>query len=455
MNRPPAVDAARRVAYATVLAVETDRAYANLLLPRLLRESSAEERDAAFATEIAYGTLRWQGVLDQVLAHGSTRPVEALDPQVRAVLRTGAYQLLRMRVPAHAAVHASVQLARAVVGERVAGFVNAVLRRVAERDWAGWVEELAPQDSVGRLAFAAGSPRWVAQAMADALDGDLSQLEAALAEDRPVTHLVARPGRITRDELLAAAGPHATPAPWSPFAVRLAGGDPAAVAPVREGRAAVQDEGSQLAALVLARAGEAAEGERWLDICAGPGGKAALLAGLLPAGGRLLAADLHPHRARLVAGAVSGAAADVVTADGTRPPWRPGTFDRVLVDVPCTGLGALRRRPEVRWRRQPADVVALASLQERLLVEAIDSARPGGLVAYVTCSPHPAETRAVVERAIAARPSTERVDARLFLPELPDLGPGPDVQLWPHLHGTDAMYLALLRSGVSPGSPDP
>jgi 16S rRNA (cytosine967-C5)-methyltransferase len=449
MTQRVSADPARRAAYDTVLAVETEGAYANLLLPRLLRAGGVGTRDAAFATELAYGTLRWQGVLDEVLAQGSNRPVEALDPTVRAVLRIGAYQQLRMRVPAHAAVHASVQLARVVIGERVGGFVNAVLRRVGERQWPGWVDALAPTDPVGRLAFAAGSPAWVAHALLDAVGGDLGQLEAALGEDRPVTHLVARPGRITREQLLSIAGSDATAGPWSPFAVRLAGGDPAALEPVRDGRAAVQDEGSQLAALALARAAEPSAGERWLDLCAGPGGKSALLAGLLPPAGRLLAADLRPHRARLVARAVAGRSADVVVADGTRPPWLPGRFDRVLVDVPCSGLGALRRRPEVRWRRQPGDVDALAPLQERLLVQGLDSARPGGLVAYVTCSPHPAETRAVVNRAMAARPATTWIDARPLLTDVPDLGEGPDVQLWPHRHGTDAIYVALLRSGLS------
>lgn len=457
-QRRPA-DPARRTAYDVVVAVEVDNAYANLLMQRLLRERALSARDAAFATELGYGTLRWAGVLDQVIASGSNRPVDALDPQVRAVLRMGAYQLLHMRVPTHAAVHATVDLARAVAGEKVVRFVNAVLRRVGERDWTAWVERLAPVDEVGRLAFEHGHPRWIVEAFAAALGSDVDELRRALAEDRPVTHLAARPGRISREELLDQAPAGATAGPWSPYAVRLAGGDPASIAAVREGAAGVQDEGSQLVALALTRvalADEHASSSRWLDVCAGPGGKASLLAGLLPEGGQLVAADRQPHRARLVAGVLSGHAGVVtVVADGTRPGWPVAGFDRVLVDAPCTGLGALRRRPEVRWRRSPDDVRPLVELQRALLGAAVDAVRPGGVVAYVTCSPHPAETREVVDHVLASRPDLTLLDARDALAGVTDLGAGPDVQLWPHRHGTDAMYLALLRRSSPASTPDP
>jgi len=438
-------DAARRVAVDVVQAVDTDNAYANLLLPRLLRERGISTRDAAFASEITYGALRWQGILDVVVAEAAARDVATLEPGVRAVIRVGTYQLLRMRTPPHAAVHATVELARAVCGHRPVGLVNAVLRKVAAAPWEEWLRRLAPADDVGRVAFTSGYPRWIAAAVLDALAGDVDELTLALAEDRPVTHLVARPGRISRDELLAQAGADATPGPWSPYAVRLAAGDPAALPAVRDRRAGVQDEGSQLVAVAAATVPLDGDRGRWLDTCAGPGGKSALLAGLLPPSGRLLCADLQPHRARLVQSAV-GTTASVVVADGTWPAWPTGAFDRVLVDAPCTGLGALRRRPEVRWRRTEADVPRLAELQTRLLLAALDAARPGGLVAYVTCSPHRDETSGVVRRAQAQRPGVTAVDARTALPHVSGLGAGPDVQLWPHRHGTDAMYLALVRS---------
>jgi 16S rRNA (cytosine967-C5)-methyltransferase len=412
----------------------------------MLRERSITGTDAAFATELTYGTLRRSGVLDVVIGAGARRDAATLDPAVRAVLRLGAYQLLHTRVPPHAAVSATVDLSRDVAGPRPAGLVNAVLRRVAERDWTGWVEQLAPRDdSLGRLAFDRGYPRWIAVALLDALGGDMAELDRALDEARPSTHLVARPGLISRDALLAAAGPDASAGPWSPYAVRLAGGDPAGLAAIRDRRAGVQDEGSQLVALAMARAPIDGRDSWWLDACAGPGGKASLLAGLLPDGARLLAADLAPHRAALVRQALTRASTvPVVVADATRPAWRDGGFDRVLVDAPCTGLGVLRRRPEVRWRRRPEDAARLQVIQRELLSAAINAVRVGGAVVYATCSPHLSETVAVVEATLQDHADVEAIDARPLFGEVPELGDGPSVQLWPQRHGTDAMFVAVL-----------
>lgn len=437
-------DPARRVAADLVLAVERDAAYSNLLLPRLLRERRLTGTDAAFATEVGYGTLRWQGVLDQVIASAAGRDIADLDPEVRAVLRVGSYQVLHTRVPPHAAVSTTVDLARVVAGHRPAGLVNAVMRKVAQRDWWRWVDALAPAEDVGRLAFEHGYPAWVGEAFLGALGGDRRELGRALQADRPATHLMARPGAITRDALLQQAGAGATPAPFSPYAVHLAGGDPGAMAAVREGRARAQDEGSQLVALALAAAPVEGRDDRWLDACAGPGGKASLLSGLLPSGARLVAADVQPHRAALVRHGVRGTATAVIAADGTRPAWQREAFDRVLVDVPCSGLGALRRRPEVRWRRTVDDIARLGSLQRAVLDHAADSTRQGGVIGYATCSPHRAETVEVVADVVAARGDLEPVDVRALLPGVPELGDGPHVQLWPHRHGTDAMFLAVL-----------
>ncbi|MGN6472155.1 MAG: RsmB/NOP family class I SAM-dependent RNA methyltransferase [Mycobacteriales bacterium] len=439
----PSKDPARRTAVDLVLAVERDAAYANLLLPRLLRERALSSLDATFATEIGYGALRWQGVLDEVLAAASGRDVAKLDPEVRAVLRVGAYQLLHMRVATHAAVSTTVEMGKEVAGHRTSGLVNAVMRRVSERDWSSWVSEVAPADGVGRIAFERGYPTWIASAILDALGGDVAELARALAADRPVTHLAAKPGAIGRDELLARSGEGATAGPFSPYAVHLAGGDPGRIAAVQDGLAQVQDEGSQLVALAVTRAGIDGRDERWLDMCAGPGGKSGLLARLLPGDGCLVAAEVHPHRAALVRSTAPDAA--VVVADSTRAAWHEGSFDRVLLDAPCTGLGALRRRPEVRWRRLPEDVNRLAGLQRELLAAAMKAARVGGLVVYATCSPHLAETRDVVAAELARNPGVEQLDARPCFPGVPELGAGPDVQLWPHRHGTDAMYVAVLR----------
>jgi 16S rRNA (cytosine967-C5)-methyltransferase len=422
------------------------------VLPRLLRERGLDSRDAALATELAYGALRGQGLLDAVLAACSSRPLEQVDPALRRVLRLGAHQLLRTRIPAHAAVSATVDLARDVTTAGPAAYANAVLRAVSRRDLDGWLAAVAPpaaDDPLAHLAVVHSHPRWVVSAFRDALGGSLEETARALAADdvRPQVHLVARPGRLEREALLAEVGTAGTPGPFSPFAVRLAEGDPGRLPSVRSGAAAAQDEGSQLCALALAGAPLTGADERWLDVCAGPGGKAALLAGLAgERGAALVAAELAPHRARLVASALAGATAPTlpVAADGRLPAWRDAAFDRVLVDAPCTGLGALRRRPEARWRRRPEDVAGLTRLQRELLARALDAVRPGGLVAYVTCSPHLAETRVPVDDVLR-RGDADLLDARPLLPGVPELGDRHAVQLWPHRHGTDAMHLALLR----------
>ncbi|MDP9240703.1 MAG: rRNA small subunit methyltransferase B, partial [Actinomycetota bacterium] len=437
-------DPARRAAYDVLSAVRERDAYANLVLPGLLRERRLSGRDAALATELAYGTLRAQGTLDAILAHCVDRPLDTLDGAVRDLLRLGAYQLLRTRVPSHAAVSATVDLARTVTSAGPAKLVNAVLRKVGARDDASWLDLVTPpygEDPVGSLAMRHGHPRWIAQAFRDTLDGDLEQTAAALAADdiRPQVHLAARPGQLSQTELAAASG--GEPGPWSPLAVRLDGGDPHAIAAVRDGRAQVQDEGSQLVTLALAGAPIEGADTRWLDLCAGPGGKAALLGGLAAQrDARLTAVEPREHRAALVRQAVAGLPVDVRVADGRE---MDGVYDRVLVDAPCTGLGALRRRPDARWRRQPADVPDLTRLQRELLTAALRVTRPGGVVAYTVCSPHVAETRVVVDD-IVRRGGGVLLDARAALPGVPDLGAGPWVQLWPHRHGTDAMFLALL-----------
>ena len=470
-------------------AVDDRDAYANLLLPALLTDRGLTGRDAAFATELTYGTLRGRGTYDAILAACSDR--DRLDPPVRDVLRLGAHQLLATKVGAHAAVATSVDLAKDVCGPRPSGFVNAVLRRLATRDLDAWIAIVAPDaagDPAGYLSVRHSYPRWIVEAFREALGAAAAETSdalaagnarpevvLALAEPRPSAEADAGPGADT-GPLAASAGPGAesrplaaagTPTRWSPYGLRLAGGDPTPL--IAGGRAAVQDEASQLAALALARVGLTGRDDLWLDLCAGPGGKARLLSGLAAArGARLVASDVRPHRARKVLAALrparqapgaSAPEAAVIAADGLRVPWRPGTFDRVLADVPCSGLGSLRRRPEARWRKTPADVQALAGLQRRLLESAIDSVRPGGVVAYVTCSPHVAETSQVVTAVAAGRDDVSILDAPAVLAEVPGLrpdrpgdpdppaGPRPSrfAQFWPHRHGTDAIFLALLR----------
>jgi 16S rRNA (cytosine967-C5)-methyltransferase len=440
-------DLVRRTAFDVLRAVDTRDAYANLLLPNRLRDRGLTGRDAALATELTYGTLRGRGTYDAILAMCSDRPPHRIDPPLLDVLRLGAHQLLRTRIPAHAAVATAVDLARSVSGPGQAGFVNAVLRKVAARDLAAWIAIVAPADELGRLSVTYSHPRWIVSALRDAVGP--AQVEELLAadNDRPKVTLVARPGRATVAELLAAG---AEPARYGPYAAYLPEGDPAALEAVRDGRAAVQDEASQLVAQALVAAPvDGRHDGRWLDLCAGPGGKAGLLSALAAGrDARLLACDLQPHRAQLIERMVDARTA-IAVIDGTAPAWRPGTFDRILVDVPCTGLGALRRRPEARWRRTPETVAALGPLQRRLLSIALQSVRPGGVVGYVTCSPHLAETRVVVDDVLRDRSDVRRLDAPEVLtgiaPALTGLGDGPYAQFWPHRHGTDAMFLALLQ----------
>ncbi len=453
--RTTRADPAREAAFDVLAAIRDKDAYTNLVLPPLLRSRAITGRDAAFATELVSGTVRRQGTYDAVIAANLDRPLAKVDAAVLDALRLGTHQLLAMRVPSHAAVGTSVDLVRAKVGQGPSGFVNAVLRKVAAHDLSGWVRRVAPDpaaDPVGFSSVAHSHPRWVVSALAEALGapGSDTELDALLSADNepPKVTLVARPGLSTVEELVAAGGTAST---LSPYAVQLTSGDPGEVPAVAEGRAGVQDEGSQLVAVALARATVDGRDERWLDVCAGPGGKSALLAALARRGGaRLLASERQVHRAGLVASATGTAGPGllgVVAADGTRPAWRDETFDRVLVDAPCSGLGALRRRPESRWRRTERDVEDLVPLQRALLATALDAVRPGGVVAYVTCSPVLAETSGVVSAVLAERDDVHLEDAGPLFPGVTDLaGPLPGtVQLWPHRHGTDAMFLALLR----------
>ena len=441
------IDVARRTALSVLLAVTGEGAYANLALAEALAAHNLAGSDAALATELVAGTCRGMGTYDAVIEAASGRRLRSLQPAVVGVLRLATHQLLGMRTPAHAAAATSVELARGAIGERATGVVNAIVRRIAADDLDGWLARLTEGlEAREALALRTMHPRWIVDAWADVLVPE--ELEAALAADNvpALTTLVVRPGLAEREELVAAG---AEPTRFSPYGARRAGA-PGDVPAVRDRRAGVQDEGSQIVAWALGRA-EARPGA-WLDLCAGPGGKSALLTGLAQRDGSwLVASELQPHRAALVAAAVScysRSSVQVIVADGTRPAWGAGSFTRVMADVPCSGLGALRRRPDARWRKLADDVRQMHGLQCDLLRTALASVEPGGLVAYVTCSPHRHETVDVVVEVTADRSDVEVLDAPAALPEVPDAAALLDprfVQLWPHRHGTDAMFLALLR----------
>lgn len=455
-------DGPRRVAFEVLQQVAQSDAYANLVLPPALTREALSGRDAAFATELTYGTLRMLGRYDAIIFQCIDRDISKIDSPVLDLLRLGAHQVLGMRVPPHAAVSETVGLARSTVGAGSAQFINAILRRVSERELSQWLEIIAKaQDNeIDALSVTESHAPWITRALRESLIAagrpatELSDLLKA-NNDAPRVTLVARPDLADPEELLEVPG--STRGRWTPTAVVLSGRDPGSLREVREGQAGVQDEGSQLLTLAFANAPVEGSDTKWLDMCAGPGGKAALLGALAAQrGATLVANESQEHRAALVVKSLQAIPEEAIERvqvwDGRDiGDLEPQTYDRVLLDAPCTGLGALRRRPEARWRRQVKDVTILTQLQKELLVSALKATRVGGVVGYVTCSPHLAETRFVVEDAIKAfgKDSVERLDARELVQNI--AGPGmeladrTDVQLFGHLHGTDAMHMTVLR----------
>jgi 16S rRNA (cytosine967-C5)-methyltransferase len=423
-------DPVRSVAFHALRAVAEKDAYVNLVLPAMLDEHHVEGRDAAFATELVHGTLRRQGTYDAIIDHVASKGIGSIDRPVLDALRLGAHPLLSMRVPAHAAVSETVDVVRREIGHKPVAFANALLRKIGQKDLDGWLAIVTKDlDEDAARSIRASHPLWVVQALKQALGGHATQIDKLLTADNepPRVTLVARPGLSTPDQLPGTTGS------LSPYARILdEGGDPGAIAEVRDGRAGVQDEGSQLVAIALAEATVDGPDARWLDLCAGPGGKAALLGALAAQrGASLVANEMQEHRAELVRHGVRRLSnVDVTVHDGREGPWEPGSFDRVLVDAPCTGLGALRRRPESRWRRKPSDLDSLVPLQEALLTRALELVRPGGVVAYATCSPHVRETTGVLDAVVADRDDLEIESTH---------------QWWPHIDGTDAMFCVVVR----------
>lgn len=453
-RRGVTVSPARRAAYDALLQVATDASYANLALGTAIARHKLDSQQAATATELVNGTARLMGTYDRIIARASGREIGSLEPAVVTVLRLSSHEQLSMRTPAHAAVDEAVNLGRIAVGHRVTGVINAIARKVGRQDLPGWLGLLsAEEDYLAGLGTRTHHPVWIA----DVYDYLLAEDAEAglLANNVPATPtLVVRPGLVERDSL---SEDGLEPTALSPFGFRRPG-KPGALKEVRQGRAGVQDEGSQLMAWLLSLAPAAPETDDlpWLDICAGPGGKAALLTGLArERGTSLVANEKAPHRAKLVSQALAryDDGWTVVAGDALNPPWQQGSFARVMADVPCTGLGSLRRRPETRWRRTEDDLTELVALQAKLIESAWAATAVGGVLAYVTCSPHPLETVEQVHAFMDNHPEAELLDApALLLPQFQDDVADtahPDdhrmVQLWPHRHGTDAMFGALLR----------
>ena len=438
--KSPKPDAPRLLAFDLITEVNRNEGYSNLLLPQALSSSALEERDRNLATELVYGTLRMQGKHDWVLAQISDRPWSEVDPGIIDVARLGVHQIHEMRIPDHAAVAATVEVARKRIGESKASFVNALLRSVTRKSIDDWFAPLLDiKDPVLRMSIQYSHPEWIISAYYDLLK-DWQQVEAALEINNvpALPTLVSWPGYSTQEELIAL-GAEATT--YSTLGARWKG-NPGSLEIIRHRLAGVQDEGSQLVATVFA---SVANGASWLDLCAGPGGKAALLSSIAAQRDiSFTANEISTPRADLVRRVVHGAR--VWTGDGREVATHGESFDAVLIDAPCTGLGALRRRPEVRWRRTLKDLRELTQLQRELINSAIEVINPGGVLGYATCSPHLAETTVQVSEIIKKHPEMELVDIAPYLPQsLENATRGGAMALWTHLHGTDAMFLAVLK----------
>jgi len=440
----------RRLALEVLADVTHGGAYANIALPKALAASGLDSRDRGFVTELVYGSLRRQGELDTVIAHVAKRPTTDIDQEVLEVLRLGAYQLLFLRVPGHAAVDESVNFAKSHGLSRASGFVNGILRSVTREPVEHWLGVIEASETSEH-----SHPVWIAREIEKALaeSGAVAELGAALEanNEAPMVCLACLPGLSEQGD----ADEHTRFSPWG---VTLPGGDPSLDRRMAEGTARVQDEGSQLAALALIAVGPVVPATRFLDMCAGPGGKTALLAATaLHFGGHVTAIEAMPHRVRLVQDsvrAVSRNDPDVVSVREGDSRKIAGEFDRILLDAPCSGLGALRRRPEARWRKRPESLVELTVLQAELLDAGLRALAPGGVLAYVTCSPVVAETTAIIAHALGSDPDIVAIDTAGVLDAaaktpVPHSARGTAVQLWTHRHGTDAMFIQLLTKAVA------
>lgn len=536
------------IAYNLLCKIRENDAYSNLLVPASLKAGNFSAQEKGFITDCVYGTLRWQGFADAVISAACKRDKSKISADVLDILRLGTYRTLFTSEKTYAVVNSSVEIAKKRTGRGSAGFVNAVMRKIALRSRKEWesllTSRIAKNCTDKRLAVRASHPEWiveelrksyekagydwekirktrekselgqvsadssgksvaggsvaaepVAAAPASAVPLSADPIAAMLEADNaaPSVTLCARPGLAEPDEILENMPKNVLceRGKYSPYALKVKKGGVNAIEAVKKGLAGVEDEGSQIAALALVNAPvevlvnvpvnapievsekaagisikaakiEASESskalkisEKWLDMCAGPGGKTALLgACAAQRNATLTANEPSEHRAKLVrencSALPAGTLEKVYERDG-RELGRmfPETFDRILVDAPCSGLGSLRRRAEARWRKNRSDIKQLAEIQRGLLLSAAGAVRKGGVIAYVTCSPALAETREIVDYALSERSDLQRLDAaaviRGFAPDIPLPDSGGDVQLFEHIHDTDQMFVALLR----------
>ena len=425
----------RETAFAALLRVE-DGAYSNILLPTMLRESALDARDRAFVTDLVYGTLRQERALDYLIGLAADRPVEDLDPPTRVALRLGAYQLTR-NVPAHAAVSETV----AIAPHRARGYVNAVLRALAGTGprWP-WPRG----EDVGAVAVRLSYPDWIVEELVAQYGPADARASLEVGNEPPPVALRVNTRRATVKVLadeLRAGGVEVKRGFLAHGALRVRGiGDPARLPAVAEGRATPQDEASQAVVGIL----DPQPGETVVDAAAAPGGKATAIAERVGENGRAVACDLHPGRIRLLAsarGRLGLGRVFPVVADGRSLPLRRACADRALVDAPCSGLGVLRRRAELRWRIRPGDLPRLVELQRDLVRDAAEAVRPGGVVVYSVCTLTGDETTGVDAWAERELPYLVADPP----PGAPWRPRGRGAILLPHDADSDGMYVLMLR----------
>lgn len=442
--KSPKPDAPRVLVYDILSEVNRRGGYSNLLLPQALNASNFEQRDKGFVTELLYGTLRMQGRHDYILAQVSDRPWSEVDDGIVDICRLGVHQLFEMRVATHAAVSATVELARKVIGESKASFVNAILRKASAKSLDEWLEPvIAMSDPVTRLSIQYSHPEWIVSAYFDLLK-DYERVESELAANNvpAMPTLVSWPGASTQTQLVELGG---VATHYSPYGAKFDGA-PGSLEVIRHRQAGVQDEGSQLVAHIFSQATRGAT--TVLDLCAGPGGKAALISHICDVEGRdFVANEVSEARAKLVKNVIGKF--PVWVGDGREISSHAKDFDAIIADVPCTGLGALRRRPEVRWRRTVQDLRALTELQRELADAAISVLSAGGIFGYATCSPHFAETFGQVKIILKDHPELEQIDVSPYMPiNLQGAVRDKSMALWTSVHDTDSMFLALFKKSV-------
>ena len=422
-------NSARALALSVIHRVIEEGAYSSLTLSAALRGSSLPPRDRDFATQLTYGTLRRIVSLDWALERITDRPLERAPPHARSVLRLGAYQLLFLHVPDHAAVGETVALAR----QHERGFANAVLRRLA-REEVRWPDG----DSPGAISIRTGLAEWAVIELTQVVGPRGEDVSRALATAPPLA-LRTNTCRIGADQLEGAlrdAGREVRRGELHPETLLVDAAAPTHLPGWNEGWFTVQDEASAF----VVRALDPQPGDAVLDACAAPGGKAGHIACLAGAEGTTVAGDVAPRRIGLVrqVGERLGVRLHVLVHDARRPAVR-GPFDRILVDAPCSGIGAARRRPELLWRPRRDNLSILARLQVSIVAGVSDLLKAGGRLVYSVCTFPRAETDAVCDAVLRTRPDLEPADI-----EGPD-GPASRVRLWPDRHSSDAMFVAAFR----------